>query len=202
MAASEAPQRGHLDEGLAPLALLAATSRNATARFLHASAIAVVVGCVLGPLLATFWFATVCVMGAWINAVVKTLPVDQGRETTGWPVPCLITANFVNTATTAFICAALWTQADPVSRFCAVAISAVSGTHTLLRFGPHTGLLALFLAPIVVAMAYVAVDTLGVPAHASILPIVALTAVFICLVNFLAGARRQIIADRDELVHA
>ncbi len=140
-------------------------------------------------------------MGVWINAVVKSVPVDQGRKTTGWPVHCLVLANFVNTATTAFICAALWTQADPVSRFCAVVISAVSGTHTLLRFAPHTGLLALFLAPIVVAIAYVAVDSLGI-SHGSILPIVALAAVFICLVNFLAGSRRQIIADRDKLVDA
>ena len=202
MVASEAPQRETSERTVAAIHLLATTSRNATARLLHAAGVTVVVACFLGPIVAAVWFATVSVTGAWINAIVKSLSVDNGAVASRWSRHGLLAANVINSAATSLVCATLWFEGSPASRLCAMLIIAIGSAYSLLRFSSDATILATLLAPPSLSLACIALKGTEVQAHGSFPSATAVAAVLICLINFVAGSRRQIIADRDKLEKA
>ena len=152
--------------------------------------------------MATVWFASVSATGAWINAIVRSISVDSIVLTRKRSLYVLLAGNVINSAMTSFVSAALWLDGSPASRLCGMLILTISGAYSLLRFSSHPAILAMLLAPPGLALAYIAVSVTEVEAHGSYLSTTALVAVLICLVNFIAGSRRQIIADRDKLEKA
>ena len=152
--------------------------------------------------MATVWFASVSATGAWINAIVRSLSVDSKSVTRRRSRYGLLAGNVINSAMTSFVSAALWFEGSPASRLCAMLILTINGAYSLLRFSSDPPILAMLLAPPGLALAYIAVSVTKVEAHGSYLSTTALVAVLICLVNFIAGSRRQIIADRDKLEKA
>ena len=202
IAALEAPQQWRPDETVSSIHLLATTSRNATARLLHAAGVTIVVACFLGPMMAAIWFATVSVTGAWINAIVKSLSSHKGAVAKRSAWHGLLAANVINSAAMSFVCAALWFAGSSASRLCAMLIIAIGSAYSLLRFSSDATILVTLLAPPSLSLAYIALRGTEVQAHGPFPSAIAFAAVLICLVNFVAGSRRQIIADRDKLEKA
>ena len=202
IAASKLSHQSPADETSAQILLLAATSRNGLARLLHAAGVTVVTSCFLGPMIAAGWFVTVSATGAWINLISRGLTARQAPVARRWSEVSLISANVINSAMTAFVSAALWSEPSPASRLCGVLILAINCTYVLLRFSSNATMLSLLLSIPALALVYIAGSSITAQTNDSLRSIAALAAIAICLVNFFTGSRRQIIADRDKLVEA